>query len=162
MVAAASAIRKAAARGRGTRRARFIRLLLEELRRQIGPMDRDMARSAVAIPRQRDVVERRGLGAEGIRLDPRVAFEAQLVDIRALQHLGVRRAVLLVAAQAVLGRDGGEAGRMLEDERAALLRVTVQARRLAGPRQAKALLARAAVRVVAGHAVHDAVDGPMR
>src|SRR6202030_686576 len=96
------------------------RSLLEERRREVRAVNRDVARRAVAPAGQGEVVDRRRLGAEGVRRDPGVAFEAQLLDPRANELLRIRGAVRFMAPEAIGGRIRGQPGRVLEDERPSL------------------------------------------
>src|SRR5204862_495964 len=118
---------------------------LEQLRRAVGAVNRHVAVGAVEIARIGQVVERRRLRAECVAGDRRVALDAELPDVGALQTPRIRRAVLLVAGRAFA--DGHRS--VLEDERAALVGVAVEAGRLAGERGPQRLARRTSVRLMA-------------
>src|SRR5512140_598862 len=118
---ASAAVRKA---------ERMIRIglsLLQELRIALGTVDGRVARRAVLVARQRDVVERRRLRAQRARRERGVALETLGVDRGPRQLVRVRRPVRTVARRAAAD-DAGDVG---VDERALLLRVAGDAARLA-------------------------------
>src|SRR5262245_14077366 len=93
---------------------------LQKLRRQVGPVHRDVTVRAVAVTGLRQVMEGGRLGAKGPRpARLRVAGKAELVDARPEEHLRVVRAVGLVAGETGAAR----AGDVVEDERPAHLGV---------------------------------------
>src|SRR5215472_7672674 len=117
-----------------------------------------VAGRAVAIPRQGQIVKRRRLRAERVcDAGARMAGETELIDARPGEHLGIRRAVRLMTGETV----SGGAGDMIENEGAAFLGVTVQARQLADPRQGHGL-SFAVVWVVAVETGHSAAIQAMR
>src|SRR4051794_25353043 len=87
-----------------------------------------------------------------------MTLDAELADVRADQPVAIGRAVRFVAGHAVADSDGA----VLEDERAALLRVAGDARQFAGIRPAQHLASGASVRLVAGAALHAAGAEAMR
>ena len=96
---------------------------------RVGAVDSDMARGAVLIARAADVVERGGLGCEGVP-GGGVALKAELGDRGPDEHSGIIGAVWLVAGLAVAD---GEAG-MFKDEGAFLVLVAGKAWLVAGGR----------------------------
>src|SRR5450830_313276 len=130
------------------RNVRISLSLLQQLRRTLGTVHGDVARRAVRIPRQGDVVERRRLRAQSPRRERRVTLETQSGDSRPLQLVGIRGAMRNVAARAVAG-DTVDVG---IDERTAHFRMAGDAAGLTRPGLSHRMLAGAAVRVVAGHA----------
>src|SRR5688500_13751439 len=78
---------------------------LQQLRRAVGAVHRDMAGRAVLKPRIGDVVERRRLRSGSGHLCRRVAFEAELRDRGSLELMRVLRAVRFMTAAAIAGRD---------------------------------------------------------
>src|SRR5262245_6184537 len=86
----------ATARKSASDRLRVIRSLLQQLRREVRSMYGGMARRAVAVPRKRQVVERRRLGPERVgRAGARVAGKTELIDPRPGEHLRIVRSVRL-------------------------------------------------------------------
>ena len=107
--------------------------LLQQLRRQVRPVHRDVAGRAVAVARQRQVVERRRLRAERLRRRRSSSGRRGRAG-RHVAHWSMLRvvgAVRLVAGEAVAGRSRD----VVEDEGPALLGVAVQAGQLALARQ---------------------------
>src|ERR1035441_1275123 len=151
-------VEASAATRKAERNVRIGLSLLQELRRALRTVHGDVARRAVLIARQRDVVERRRLRAQGPRRERRVTLETLRGDRRSLQLVGIRGAMWNVAARAV----AGDAVDVREDERTAHLRVAGDAAGLAGSRLSHRVLGRAAVRVVAGHAGKRALFQPVR
>src|SRR5262249_34442105 len=103
-----------------------------------------------AVPRKRQVVERRRLGPERVgRAGARVAGKTELIDPRPGEHLRIVRSVRLMAGEAVPGR----ARPVIEDGGASLLGVTDQAWQLADARQCDRLplAIMGVVAVEAGH-----------
>jgi hypothetical protein len=84
-------------------RAHLRLLLLQQLRRPVGAVDRHVAGRAVPPAREGDVVRRRGLRAEGARRERGMTLEAEEVDPGPGEHLGVVGAVRLVAGEAPAG-----------------------------------------------------------
>src|SRR5512141_3183736 len=134
-------IEASAATRKAERKVRIGLSLLQEQRRALGTVHGDVARRAVLVARQRDVVERRRLRAQGPRRERRVTLETLRRDRRALQLVGVRGAMRDVAARAV----AGDAVDVREDVRTADLRVAGDAAGLAGSRLFHRVLGRAAV-----------------
>src|SRR5664279_1757458 len=122
--------------------------LLQQLRRTLGTVHGDVARRAVPVARQRDIVERRRLRAQSPRREPGVTLEALRGDRGPLQLVGIRGAMRNVAARAV----AGDTVDVRIDEGAAHFGVTGDAAGLTGPGLPHRVLGRAAVRVVVGHA----------
>src|ERR1019366_7307793 len=140
-------VEASAATRKAERNVRIGLSLLQKLRRALGTVHGDVAGRAVPIPRQRDVVERRRLRAQGPRRERRVTLETLRGDRRPLQLVGIRGAMWNVAARAV----ASNAVDMREDEWTAHLRVAGDAAGLASSRLFHRVLVRPAVRVVAGH-----------
>ena len=132
--------------------------LLQQLRRTLGTVHGDVARRAVPVARQRDVVERRWLRAQSPRRKRRVTLETLRGDRRPLQLVGIRGAMRNVAARAV----AGDPVDVRIDEGTAHFRVTGDAAGLTRPGLFHRVLGRAAVRVVAGHARERALFQPVR
>src|SRR5512135_2728859 len=123
-VAARAAVRKA--------ERRILRIglsLLQELRVALRTVDGRMARRAVLVARQREVVERRRLRAQRARRERGVALETLVGDRRPGQLMRIRRPVRTVVRRAV-ACDAVDVGIV---ERSALLGVAGDAHRLAGP-----------------------------
>src|SRR5947209_276132 len=136
----------------------FIAFLLQQLRVAVGAVDRDVAGRAVLVARTAQVVERRRLRAEVRAANRRVTLDAELRDGRSFQALRIRRAVRLVTRRAVSDRDRS----VLEDERAALVRMAGKTWRFARECQPQTLDARTAMRFVTGRAFHSAASEAMR
>src|SRR5512141_667334 len=102
-VAASAAVRKA------ERRVRIGLSLLQELRVALGTVDGRVARRAVLVARQREVVEGRRLRAQRARREPGVALETLGVDRGPRQLVRVRGPVRTVAGRAAAG-DAGHVG----------------------------------------------------
>src|ERR1017187_3430918 len=151
-------VEASAATRKAERNVRIGLSLLQELRRALGTVHGDVARRAVLISRQRDVVERRRLRAQSPRRERRVTLETLRGDRRPLQLVGIRGAMRNVAARAV----AGDTVDVREDEGTAHLRVAGDAAGFAGSRLFHRVLVRPAVRGVAGHAGKRALFHPVR
>src|ERR1017187_1209850 len=109
-------VEASAATRKAERNVRIGLSLLQELRRALRTVHGDVARRAVLIARQRDVVERRRLRAQGPRRERRVTLETLRGDRRSLQLVGIRGAMHVNGV-------AGDAVDVREDERTAHLRV---------------------------------------
>src|ERR1035437_319259 len=92
-----------AATRKAERNVRIGLSLLQQLRRTLGTVHGDVARRAVPVARQRDIVERRRLRAQSPRRERRVTLETLRGDRGPLQLVGIRGAMRNVAARAVAG-----------------------------------------------------------
>ena len=131
---------------------------LQQLRRSIRSVNRDVTGRAVLIARTRDVVERRRLRADRRHRHGRVTLQAELRYGRAAKLFWVHRAVRFMTAQAIAYCIRA----MLVDMSVAFVGVTSDARQIAAGGGAEILAARSRVRIVAGRALHPTLSQTMR
>jgi hypothetical protein len=105
----------------------------------------NVAYRAVPVARAAQVVEGRGLRAQGVRVDRAMALEAQGGDVGADQGVGIGRAMGLMACRTPLD----DRAVVREHARSALLSVAADAHRLAAAVDLDCVLTGAAVWVVA-------------
>ena len=116
-------------------------------------VDLHVTGGAVLESRGRLVVEARRIGRSDL-VGSAVAFQAELAHLVALEQLGIGRAVRRVANRAAFQLQR----RVLEDEGALLVGVTLHARCIGAAREAGLLCLEAAVRIVAVGALDHAFE----